>query len=78
MRHVPWPSGASSALVSRSRAMPVGDRRSWPFPRFFAVGDGSFAAFGRDAGLNTGVPGLSRAPSRLGMGVSRPLAAMPV
>ena len=30
---------ASSALVSRSRAMPAGDRRSKPSPRFFAVGD---------------------------------------
>ncbi len=34
-----WHSAASSALVSRSRAMPVGNRRSKPSPRFFAVGD---------------------------------------
>ena len=31
-RHPPWRDGASSARVSRSRAMPVGDRRSWRFP----------------------------------------------
>ena len=36
-----------------------GDRRSWPSPRFFAVGDGSFTAFGRDAGLETGAPASS-------------------
>ena len=29
--------GASSARVSRFRAMPVGDRRSWPCPRLFSV-----------------------------------------
>ena len=40
------------------------DRRSLGSTRFFSGGDGSFAAFGRDAGLKTGVPGL--------------LAAMPV
>ena len=39
------------ALVSRSRAMPAGGRRSKPSPRFFSVSDGSFAAGGRDAGL---------------------------
>ena len=31
-RHPPWRDGASSARVSRSRAMPVGDRRSRRFP----------------------------------------------
>ena len=54
------------------------DRRSWPSPRFFTVGEGSFAACGRDAGLKTGAPGRPRAFSRLARGVSRPLAAMPV
>ena len=37
-------------------AMPVG-RPAFLVPRFFAVGDGSFAASGRDAGRKTGVPG---------------------
>ena len=36
-RHSRWWDGASSARVSRFRAMPVGDRRSWPCPRLFSV-----------------------------------------
>ena len=32
-------------------AVPTGGRRSKPSPRLFSVSDGSFAAFGRDAGL---------------------------
>ena len=39
VRHSRWQGAVLSALVSRSRAMPVGDRRSRPSPRFFAVGD---------------------------------------
>ena len=45
-----WRGASSSALVSRSRAMPTGGRRSKPSSRLFPVGDRSFAAFGRDAG----------------------------
>ena len=39
-RHPPWRDGASSARVSRSRAMPVGDRRSWRFPACSATSGG--------------------------------------
>ena len=41
VRHSRWHGAASSALVSRSRAMPAGGRPagSKPSPRFFAVGD---------------------------------------
>ena len=35
------------------------DRRSWPSPRFFAGGDGSFARYAGEAGLKTGAPGPS-------------------
>ena len=35
-------TAASSALVSRSRAMPTGGRRSKPSPRFFALGTTRF------------------------------------
>ena len=42
VRHSRWQGPASSAQVSRSRAMPVGDRRSEPFPRFFSIGDVRF------------------------------------
>ena len=38
-RHPPWRDGASSARVSRSRAMPVGDRRSWRFPACSATSE---------------------------------------
>ena len=37
-----WQGPASSAQVSRSRAMPAGDRRSRPSPRFFAIGGTRF------------------------------------
>ena len=40
----PWHGATSSALVSRSRAMPAGGRRSKPSPRFFSVGETRFAA----------------------------------
>ena len=39
VRHSRWQGPASSAPVSRSRAMPTGGRRSKPSPRFFSVGD---------------------------------------
>ena len=38
VRHSHWHGPASSAVVSRSRAMPAGRRRSKPSPRFFRVG----------------------------------------
>ena len=56
MGHLRWYGSVSSALVSRSRAMPAGGQRSKPSTRFFTVGEGSFAAFGRDAGLNPTSP----------------------
>ena len=37
MRHSRWYGAASSALVSRSRAVPTGGRRSKPSPRFLCV-----------------------------------------
>ena len=42
VRHSRRQSAASSALVSRSRAMPTGGRRSKPSPRFFALGTTRF------------------------------------
>ena len=41
-RHSRRQSAASSALVSRSRALPTGGRRSKPSPRFFALGTTRF------------------------------------
>ena len=43
VRHSRRQSAASSALVSRSRAMPTGGRRSKPSPRFFALGTTRFS-----------------------------------
>ena len=42
VRHSRRQSAASSALVSRSRAMPTRGRRSKPSPRFFALGTTRF------------------------------------
>ena len=42
VRHSRRQSAASSALVSRSRAVPTGGRRSKPSPRFFALGTTRF------------------------------------
>ena len=51
LRHSRWQGAASSALVSRSRAMPVGDRRSKPSPRFSTIGGTRFRSPpGRGAG----------------------------
>ena len=45
-------AAASSALVSRSRAVPAGGRRSKPSPRFFSLGRTRFRGpAGRSAGL---------------------------
>ena len=47
----------SSALVSRSRAMPAGGRRSKPSLRFFTIGGTQFRGPpGLGAGVNTGGP----------------------
>ena len=63
-RPSPWHGATSSALVSRSRAMPAGGRRSKPSPRFFTIDGTRFRGpAGRGAGVNTGVP-LPAAPSR--------------
>ena len=53
---MPCPGPASSVLVSRSRAMPTGGRRSKPSPRFSSSGGGHFARCAGGAGLKTGGP----------------------
>ena len=63
VRHSRWHGAVSWALVSRSRAVPAGGRRSKPSPRFFAIGGTPFRGpAGRGAGLKTGVPART-APS---------------
>ena len=50
--HLRWQGVASSAMVSRSRAMPVGDRRSKLSPRSFSFGSTRFRGpVGCGAGL---------------------------
>ena len=70
----------SSALVSRSRAMPTGGRRSKPFPRFFASGVYAAAALraavlasSPGGGLKTGVPSVLP----YGRRISLPVVARP-
>ena len=65
VRHSRWQSPASSAPVSRSRAMPTRGRRSQPCPRFFA-GSSTWSrpAARGGAGLKTGVPSRPRASFR--------------
>ncbi len=71
VRHSRWHSAVLSALVSRSRAVPAGGRRSKPSPRFLPGGVGaercavtelggtpSRPAVRGGAGVNTGVPWL--------------------
>ena len=75
-RHSRWQDGASSARVSRSRAMPVGDRRSWRRAALTVAGGsviGAGFALPRDAGLETGAPGVSllAAPPREAGGPGR-------
>ena len=66
-RHPPWRDGASSARVSRSRAMPVGDRRSWRFP--------ACSAKRRPADLAAGLLGGTFAESRTPVGERTALPA---
>ena len=44
VRNSAWDGAASSAQVSRSRAMPAGGRRSKPSPRFFSLSEVRFRA----------------------------------
>ena len=54
------------------RAVPTGGRRSKRSARSFSGGDGSFATFGRDAGLKTGAPAVTALLLRRRYAVSRP------
>ena len=57
VRNSSWHCAAPSALVSRSRAMPAGGRRSKPSPRLFSLGDVRFRApLGARCGPEVGVP----------------------
>ena len=73
---VPSPAVPSLLVGTAPRGAPCGSFGVLPFRdaavercapcrarALFPVGDGSFAAFGRDAGVNTGVPSGPRAPS---------------
>ena len=66
-RHSRWRDGASSELVSRSRAMPVGDRRSSRFP--------ACSAKRRPADLAAGLLGGTFAESRTPVGERTALPA---
>ena len=60
LSHARWQGAASPPLVSRSRAMPAGGRRSKPSPRSFSFGSTRFGGpAGRAASCRTAPPHLA-------------------